>query len=125
MSHEWITEGSVRSCRNCDTTQERLPIHEWMRVVGYRWVPDVEKCKPKPSVEILHVLKDRRDPNYKDCWNVVRPTGKESLINRLSELRQDGIKLHRGVVDYALPPQYKFLANDLGDWSCYWFARPK
>lgn len=72
---------------------------------------------------IFHVVKDKFDPEYRDCWDVVDENGRASLINRLSELRQDGIVLHRGVVIEKLPITYSFLENSYIQWSCYWFEK--
>lgn len=36
----------ARKCRNCHKVQERVELHSWMRVVGYRWEPLVGCCKP-------------------------------------------------------------------------------
>jgi hypothetical protein len=37
-----------RRCKNCGVTQQRYTETAWMRVTGYRWLPLVGRCKPKP-----------------------------------------------------------------------------
>ena len=54
-------------------------------------------------------------------WEVVRPSGKVDVINRLAEIRQDSVVLHRGFVEDKLPPAYKFLQGAGARWACYWF----
>lgn len=61
MRHDWIRMpdtikkvcqygwSPVRTCKNCGAIQTRVSETLWMRVTGYRWLPLVGRCKPKPE----------------------------------------------------------------------------
>lgn len=36
---------TVKICKICGKMQMRNTEHEWMRVIGYRWIPLVGRCK--------------------------------------------------------------------------------
>ena len=72
---------------------------------------------------IFHVIKDRSDPEYREFWDVIDENGNGSLINRLSEIRQDGIVVHKGIISDKLPTHYSFLINSPNNWACYWFEK--
>lgn len=71
---------------------------------------------------IYHVVKDKNDPGFCDCWDVVDEQGRSYLINRLYEIRVTGVILHRGYVKDKLPKIYSFIAN-IDGWSSYWFEK--
>ena len=70
MKHEWFDISGndrpfrrFRKCDRCGIEQEHITEHHWMRVVGYRWLPLVGRCKgtqmkPEPP-EALDRIADK------------------------------------------------------------------
>lgn len=80
MRHDWENlpiplahYGSYgfRRCRNCGAEQVRENVQDWMRIVGYRWMPPVGRCRPR-------VMPPKTE-------EILRPRGQE----RQMELDQD------------------------------------